>query len=225
MLAALDGMGVHGLLCLGDLVGYGADPDVVVETLASREAVAVAGNHDDAVRGGTPLAWFHPHARRALEWTAGRLRPDHLRFLAGLPVSRPVAGARLVHASPRDPTRWPYLLHLEDGAEALRACEEALIFVGHSHVPALWVQDPDGRVRFRPGAGAVRLEPGHRYLVNVGSVGQPRDGRPAASFAVWDPEARTVEVRRMAYDAAEARRRIHAAGLPRWLGDRLLRGR
>jgi len=225
VLADADGLGVDRLVCLGDLVGYGADPGVVVDRVASRNAIVVAGNHDHASVGLADLEWFNPHARRAAEWTADRLDRGQARFLSGLPLVLEHTGATLVHASPLNPAEWPYLLSLAEGVEAFGSVETPLCFIGHSHVPAVWTFRSAGRVVFRRGGGQTLLQAGERYLINVGSVGQPRDGDPDAAYAVWDLEASLVEVRRVPYDAAEARRRIHAAGLPRILGDRLLGGR
>lgn len=225
MLADLSTLGVDGLLCLGDLVGYGADPVRVVDALARRHVVAVAGNHDQATTGLVDLDWFNPYARAAAEWTAERLGSDQRGFLAGLPLVTEHAGATLVHASPRNPNEWPYLISPADGSAAFSAFATRLCFVGHSHMPAAWRLRDDGTVGFVRGPVRVALRPGERVIVNVGSVGQPRDGDPAAAYALWDAEAETIEIRRVAYDVAEARRRIHAAGLPRVLGDRLLHGR
>ena len=219
------GVGVGGVLCLGDMVGYGADPELVVDLLLAYDAVAVAGNHDHAAAGLMDLDWFNPFARAAAEWTADRLHPAQARYLTGLPLLRQHAGATLVHASPRDPGEWPYLVAPRDGARAFSAFTTPLCFVGHSHLPAVWALGPDGRVDFARGAVRVDMQAGERYLVNVGSVGQPRDGDPMAAYALWDLDEAWVEIRRVPYDAVEARRRIHAAGLPHVLGDRLLHGR
>jgi diadenosine tetraphosphatase ApaH/serine/threonine PP2A family protein phosphatase len=225
VLADVDALGADGLLCLGDVVGYGADPGPVLDTVATRAQAVVAGNHDHGAVGLLDLEWFNVYARRAAEWTAERLSEAQARFLHGLPLVVEHGGATLVHASPRDPGAWTYLTAPSHGAQAFPAFRTRLCFVGHSHVPAVWRLSPDGTRGFRLGAGTTALAPGARYLVNVGSVGQPRDGDPQAAYAVWDLDRDSVEVRRVAYDAEETRRRIHAAGLPRILGDRLLRGR
>jgi len=225
VLAGLDALGVRRLICLGDLVGYGADPGRVVEIIGSRDAAIVAGNHDRAAAGLMDLEWFNPYARAAAEWTAGQLRADQSAYLGKLPVVAEEAGATLVHASPHDPEGWPYLMSPADGAMAFPAFATRLCFVGHSHVPAVWTLRVDGRLEFRRGVGATRLTPDARLVVNVGSVGQPRDGDPTAVYAVWDAELGEVEIRRAPYDVHEARRRIYRAGLPGILGDRLLAGR
>jgi diadenosine tetraphosphatase ApaH/serine/threonine PP2A family protein phosphatase len=225
VLADVRQVGVDRYVCLGDLVGYGADPAAVVDLLIGCDVMAVAGNHDHASAGLMDLDWFNPFARAAAEWTAAQLRSEQVRYLAALPLVREEAGATLVHASPLDPGEWTYLVSPRDGARVFPAFATPLCFVGHSHMPASWVCGEDRRVEFAPGPARLSLRPGRRYVVNVGSVGQPRDGDPAAAYAVWDLEAASVEVRRVGYDADEARRRIHAAGLPAILGDRLLRGR
>jgi diadenosine tetraphosphatase ApaH/serine/threonine PP2A family protein phosphatase len=225
VLADLDRRGVDELLCLGDLVGYGADPGPCLETVAVRARSVVAGNHDHAAAGLVDLAWFNPHARQAVAWTAGRLAADHTRYLATLPLVVETAGATLVHASPADPGRWSYLVTPDEGRAVLDAFPTPLCFIGHSHLPAVWLRRADGTVEYRRGPDRIRLGAGDRALVSVGSVGQPRDGDPSAAYAVWDVDAGAVEMRRVAYDVQEARQRIHAAGLPRLLGDRLLHGR
>jgi diadenosine tetraphosphatase ApaH/serine/threonine PP2A family protein phosphatase len=218
-------VGIDGLLCLGDLVGYGADPVPVVDLMVGYEAVAVAGNHDQAAAGLLDLQWFNPFARVAAEWTADQLRPEQVRYLAGLPLVREAAGATIAHASPLNPAEWPYVVAPRDGARTFGAFQTALCFIGHSHLPALWIRREDGRIDFVRGGGRYRPGAGERLLVNVGSVGQPRDGDPAAAYAVWDLEGSAVEIRRVAYDLMDARQRIYAAGLPQILGDRLLHGR
>ena len=225
MLADLARQGASQILCLGDIVGYGPEPGAVLDRLGPRLGAAVAGNHDRAATGLLDLDWFNHYARRAAEWTAERLSAGEARYLRSLPLLARQGDATLVHASPQCPDEWPYVVDAEEGAAALAAVATPLCFIGHSHLPAAWLADGDGRVDFRPGGGRLALRDGRRCLVNVGSVGQPRDGDPMAAYAVWDAEGSWVEVRRVPYDVHEARRRFHAAGLPRLLGDRLLDGR
>lgn len=225
MLADVAGLGVEQLLCLGDLVGYGADPGPVVETIATRATLVVAGNHDHASAGLMDLEWFNPYARRAAEWTAEQLRGGAAEYLAGLPLLAEHPGATLVHSSPRNPALWTYLVSPADGAAAFASFTTGVCFIGHSHLPTVWTLHQDGSFSFQRGAGRTSLAPGDRHLINVGSVGQPRDGDPQAAYAIWDREAAEIEIRRVPYDVEDARRRIHAAGLPQILGDRLLRGR
>jgi diadenosine tetraphosphatase ApaH/serine/threonine PP2A family protein phosphatase len=212
------------LLCLGDVVGYGADPEACIDLVGDRCAAVVAGNHEYGVVDRLDLAWFNPYARAAAEWTRDRLGPDARAWLAALPLVREIDDATLVHASPSHPDEWDYLIDAADGFAAFPAFSTRLCFVGHSHQPGAWTQGSWGRDH-RPGATAVTVEPGCRYIVNVGSVGQPRDRDPRAAYAVWDSERRQVTIRRVPYDVARAREKILAARLPRYLADRLADGR
>ena len=225
--AVLDHLSVRGadaILCLGDVVGYGADPIPCVEKLADREARLIAGNHEYGTTGRLDLRWFNPYARAAALWTASRLDDAHRTFLAGLPPALEVEDATLVHASPRNPEDWDYLISAEEGFEAFSAFTTRLCFVGHSHRPAAWSLGSSGP-EFDPLPETVRFESGRRYIVNVGSVGQPRDGNARACYAVWDLDAGGVSLHRVPYDIARARAKILNAGLPRFLGDRLVDGR
>ena len=212
-----------GVLCLGDTVGYGADPLACIETVAARAQTVIGGNHEWAVAGRLDLGWFNRHARAAAEWTRERLDDDHRAWLDSLPLAAEIGDATLVHASPAQPEEWDYVVSAEDGFAALGACLTRGCFIGHSHRPGVWSVGSAG-AEHRPGGGAVVREQGRRYLVNVGSVGQPRDRDARAAYAVWDVERGRVEIRRVAYDVAGARRKIEAAGLPRFLADRLAAG-
>lgn len=214
---------VDAVLCLGDVVGYGADPVACVELIAARAAAITAGNHEHAVAGLLDLEWFNPYARAAAEWTRERLDGDHVSWLAALPLRAETADATLVHASPDAPEEWDYLISAGDGFEAFGAFATRLCFVGHSHMPGVWSLGSSGR-EYRPGTVEADLEHGRRYLVNVGSVGQPRDHDPRGAYALWDIERARVVIRRVAYDVERAQRKILAGGLPRLLSDRLSRG-
>ena len=215
------------MLCLGDLVGYGADPAPCLETVAERAIAVVGGNHEHGAAGLMDLAWFNPVAREAALWTRGRLTPDALAWLGALPLRATVGDATLAHASPSRPEEWDYLLSAEDGFAVFPDFETRLCFVGHSHRPGLWSLGsggPDHEGRFAVWPAEVSLDDGRRHLINVGSVGQPRDRDARAAYGLWDVDARRVEIRRVVYDHREAARRILAAGLPRILADRLASG-
>jgi diadenosine tetraphosphatase ApaH/serine/threonine PP2A family protein phosphatase len=212
-----------GVLCLGDVVGYGADPVACVERVAERAQAVVAGNHEHGVAGLLPLDWFNDRARAAAEWTRRRLDDDHLAWLAARPLIAETEDATLVHASPARPGDWDYVVSADDGYDAFAAFTTRVCFIGHSHVPGAWSVGSSGR-DWAPGVSAVDLEAGRRYLVNVGSVGQPRDRDPRASYAVWDVTGRRVTIERVAYDVAAARRKILDAGLPSFLAERLTIG-
>lgn len=206
------------------MVGYGADPVLCVARLAGRGARFIAGNHDYGATGRLDLRWFNSDARAAVLWTASRLDDEHRAFLAGLPLSLAVEDATLVHASPDTPEEWKYLVTAEDGFQVFSAFSTRLCFVGHSHRPGVWALGSSAP-EFEPGPEEVRLLPGRRYLVNVGSVGQPRDRDPRACYVVWDDTVGRLTFHRVPYDVALAREKILKGGLPPFLGDRLAHGR
>ena len=210
-------------LCLGDLVGYGADPVACIEIVAEKAQAIVSGNHEHAVVGLIDLEWFNVHARAAAEWMRERLDDDHRTYLASLPLVAELGDATLVHASPDRPDEWEYLLTAQDGFDAFSAFATRLCFVGHSHLAGTWSLGSSGP-EHRVGAVDIELERGRRYLVNVGSVGQPRDRDPRAAYAIWDVEHSTISIRRVVYDVERAREKILRGGLPRFLADRLAWG-
>lgn len=227
MLADAASEGALSILCLGDLVGYGADPVACVERVGERASAMVAGNHEHGALGLLDLRWFNSMARAAAHWTGDQLDQEHRDYLAGLPLIRSIEDATLVHASPRNPEEWDYLLSEEDGLGVFGAFATRICFIGHSHIPGVWSVGsggPDHDDRLDRPEAQVRLDDGRRYLVNVGSVGQPRDRDPRACYAIWDQQARTVTVRRVPYDHVAAARKILAAGLPRKLAERLAHG-
>jgi len=219
--------GAGALLCLGDLVGYGADPVACVERVGERAAAVVAGNHEYGALGLMTLEWFNPVAKAAALWTRGRLDEDHRRYLESLPLKVTLEEATLVHASPRQPDEWDYLVTAEDGFEVFGEFETRLCFIGHSHRPDVWSLGSSGPEYvgcLTAPRARVRLEDGRRYIINVGSVGQPRDRDPRAAYAIWDRDERTVSIRRVDYDHRRAAEKIIAVGLPRSLADRLAHG-
>lgn len=214
-----------GVLCLGDIVGYGADPAACIEIIAEGARAITAGNHEHGVAGLLDLDWFNRYARVAAEWTRERLDDHQRAWLAALPLAAEVGDATLVHASPANPDEWEYLISAADGFAAFPSFATRLCFVGHSHVPGVWSLGSSGPEHLRgPAAATVDLERGRRYIVNVGSVGQPRDRDPRAAYALWDQEQGRIVVRRVTYDLAAAREKIVAAGLPQFLADRLASG-
>jgi diadenosine tetraphosphatase ApaH/serine/threonine PP2A family protein phosphatase len=215
-------MGAERLWCLGDIVGYGADPDLVVARLTGAGVLSVAGNHDRAACGQIRLGYFNAAAAAAAVWTAETIRPETRAWLEALPLEVVESGVRMVHSSPSNPPAWRYVLSVAEAEGEFHAFQEALCLIGHSHFPGAFELDGDG-VRYSR-ADLVDLDPECRYLVNVGSVGQPRDGDPRACYLLYDDEARRLMHRRVAYDIGEAQRKIRSAGLPAFLADRLAQG-
>lgn len=221
VLAACDDAGVSRLLCLGDTVGYGADPEACLDRVRGRVETMVAGNHDCAAAGLEDTRYFNTAARRAIEWTSTQLSAGSIAALRDCPLTAEASGALLVHASPEAPQDWHYLFSTWDGREALASTDAGLTFVGHSHVAFVSSESDAVRVTVE---GEATLADDDRYLVNVGSVGQPRDNDPRAAFAVWDQDAATIRLCRVPYDIPTAQEKIRRAGLPAILSDRLAYG-
>ncbi len=207
------------VFCLGDFVGYGAAPNECIEQLLPHIDGAVAGNHDLAACGRIRLGYFNPDAAAAARWTAQALTEAHLEYLNELPFALSWHGACVVHASPAEPSEWHYVFSPNDAHHEMQHCHERVCFIGHSHVPTAFEVDGDFVQERR--TPIVTMKEGVRYLVNVGSVGQPRDGDPRAAYLWWDQEAGTFEHIRLDYDIDGAMQRILAAGLPSFLADRL----
>jgi predicted phosphodiesterase len=208
---------------LGDVVGYGPDPNGVVDRLRTVGAVGVRGNHDTAAFGGIDIDWFNADARRAMEWTRETITPATVEWLSALPERRTVEGCEQVHGSPREPM-WEYITSAGVAGANLALQASQIGLHGHTHVPLAWVED-DGRVTLVRAQRDSPLElAGRRALVNPGSVGQPRDGEPDASYLILDPRAGIVSWHRVAYDIAAVQRAMGEVGLPASLSARLTVG-
>ena len=219
--------GAERFILLGDFVGYGADPEWVVDTameLVADGAVAVRGNHDEAVN--TTTETMNAEAQIAIEWTRGRLDIAQRRFLAELPM-RVEDGDRLfVHSEASSPQRWHYVRSTADAAKSLIATRAHVTFCGHIHRPALYSMSVTAKMTgLVPKTDvSVPLLRGRQWLAVLGSVGQPRDGDPSAAFVLFDTVSCEITYCRAPYDAARAANRIRENGLPPWLADRLLQG-
>lgn len=205
---------------LGDVVGYGPQPDAVVERLRSVGALGVRGNHDAAAIGGAEIEWFNPEARRAMEWTIKAVSSTTRAWLSEQPERRTLEGCELVHGSPREPI-WEYITSVPVARANLALLDGRIGLHGHTHIPLAWVEE-DGRVAvLSPSDGSELGLRGRRALVNPGSVGQPRDGDPAASFMLFEPDLERVTWRRVGYDVDAVQGRMAQAGLPPSLSARL----
>ena len=213
---------VEAYWCLGDIVGYGADPDAVVEKMRALGGPAVAGNHDWAACGLVSTRQFNRQAALAAHWTAETMRPENLTWLKELPLLERIDGTLIVHATPSEPAAWRYCMMVEDALDEMDSYRERLCLIGHSHVPGAFERHDD-EVRYTRAEELV-LRDGRQYLVNVGSVGQPRDGDRRAAYLLFDTTERRLTHVRVAYDVAGAQRKILAAGLPPWLASRLGEG-
>ncbi|HYJ32187.1 MAG TPA: metallophosphoesterase family protein [Candidatus Binatia bacterium] len=222
VLAAVDARKPDRILCLGDVVGYGASPNECLDLVRSRCDVVLLGNHDAAASGGPEAARFNVYARTAAEWTARTLTRDNREYLQKLPLTAPGASFLCVHASPATPRDWEYLLDRFDAEPQFAYFTEPVCFIGHTHQPAVFMADPGG-TRSLP-VGTLRLDPARRYIINVGSVGQPRDRDPRACFVVLREGSGELEYVRVPYDIEGAQARIREAHLPEVLATRLSTG-
>ena len=217
------------ILCCGDLVGYGPDPNTVVEWARANLHAVIRGNHDRGCSGMEDLEWFNPVARAANVWTMARLTQENFEYLRGLPTGPlAVEDFQLMHGSPMDEDE--YLMSIYDARNVFPYLETNVAFFGHTHVQGgyAWLRAQYrvlGRMEFFQTELWERLDADGSYLINPGSVGQPRDGDGRAAYALFDSTAREVLYRRVRYDVAETQRKIEAAGLPDVLGSRLSIGR
>jgi diadenosine tetraphosphatase ApaH/serine/threonine PP2A family protein phosphatase len=220
-------LGAGRFAFLGDLVGYGADPLACLDLIrgeVARGGLAVRGNHDDAALGGL-CEDLNFIARDSAYWTREQLGAAEREFLAALPLQQRDGDALYVHASAADPPAWEYITGLLAAKRCLAATDAAIVFAGHVHQPLLFYTSGDGVKSFDARNGvAVPLSARRRWLALLGSVGQPRDGNPAAAYALFEPAARQLTQHRVPYDHATAARKILAAGLPAMLARRLAYG-
>lgn len=215
---------VDELWCLGDIVGYGPDPSQCIELLRKLKPVCVVGNHDLAAIGKLELSYFNPYAATACQWTAGQLSAADIRYLGDLPLTVDRGDFLLVHGSPADPVL-EYVMSTSIAARNFELFQSPYCLVGHTHVPAAF-REEDGScisVNLSPGIGLVLGK--HRMIINPGGVGQPRDGDPRASYAIYDSEGHILRLYRVPYDIGATQDRMMQAGLPIHLITRLEAGR
>ena len=219
--AALAKDSVDAYLCVGDVVGYGADPKEcirIVRNLGCR--VSVAGNHEYGALGLLSLDYFTDDAREALVWTRGVLSAADADYLRSFELVHEGRDYTLVHGSLESPAEFNYIFNSGEAAATAAAAKTPVCFVGHTHAPGIFCLD-SGRIE-RLGAWQVKIDYKKKYVINVGSVGQPRDGDPRASYAIYDAGAKTVEIKRVPYDIKSAQDKILKAGLPAFLAARLV---
>ncbi len=208
---------------LGDVVGYGPEPDGVVERLGEIGAVGVRGNHDAAAAGGNEIDWFNPEAKAAMQWTRRRISGPTRHWLESLPLTHTADRFMLVHGSPREPL-WEYIVSVPIARANLAALATPFGLYGHTHLPMVFAEK-DGRVeQIEPGTGSSFSLAGRRALVNPGSVGQPRDGITTASYLLIDTDAERCTWQRTPYDIEAVQATMTKAGLPRRLVERLAYG-
>jgi len=219
--------GCDGFWCVGDTVGYGPFPNECARRIEELGATGVAGNHDLGSLGKISLFDFNVHARAACEWTGRNLEERAHEYLESQPLRQtPAPGFLIVHGSPMDPV-WEYIMSSEEAAMNFVGSSETVCFHGHSHAPAVFLFTLDGKVDLIiPEDGTeVELEAGFRYLVNVGSVGQPRDGDPRACYVIYQRDQGAISYHRVLYPVVEVQEKMAEVGLPSFLIKRLAFGR
>jgi diadenosine tetraphosphatase ApaH/serine/threonine PP2A family protein phosphatase len=218
------GGGVDELWCLGDVVGYGPEPHECVERLRRHRHVCVAGNHDWGAIGKISTADFNPDAAFACQWTSQQLSPEDTRYLENLPLAVEKDTFTLVHGSPREPI-WEYVISPSIAQENFSFFQSPYCLVGHSHVPLVFKEEGD-TCTFSRLVDNIGLALGEsRLILNPGGVGQPRDGDPRASYAIYDSDTRMLRLHRVPYDIADTQDKMMAKGLPVRLAVRLQYGR
>lgn len=216
--------GVTDFVCVGDVVGYNSAPAECVRIIRDLGCPVVRGNHDHYVSYlDTNLADFQTNAAQVVEWTRSQLSEDDIQWLHNLPLHRPVMGFMLVHATLDKPDHWGYVFDNQQAEANFSYQYTQLCFHGHTHVPIIYSNEPEGVMHYDP--VDFQLELGQRLFVNVGSVGQPRDGNPRASYVIYDMSQRVIRFRRLDYDVEAAMERNRLAGLPEKCAARLAIGR
>jgi len=224
VLADAEDKQIDSIVCLGDFVGYGANPDECVQTIASvPNATAVLGNHDAAVIDSDQRELFNPVAKAGILYSESRLGEDSKAYLSGLPlVIESPPNFIAVHSSPFRPEGWVYVIEPSDAADAFYSMRQTLAFIGHTHFPVVHA-DNGSVIPFLPG-DRVKVDEKQKIMINVGSVGQPRDGDARAAYVVYDSGQKAASIFRVHYDIDRAAAKIIEAGLPPMLAARLRRG-
>jgi predicted phosphodiesterase len=209
-------------VCLGDIVGYNANPHECVERIRELDCPTVKGNHDEQASLSLSTSDFNELAERAIQWTRDNLTEEDKQWLRELPLQKKVRDFTIVHATLDTPAQWGYVFNNLDAAASFTYQHTTVCFFGHTHVPMVFIRDEGVR---RDRIDHIRIEPTKKYMINMGSVGQPRDGNWRAAYCIYDIENNLVEQLRVKYDLAGAQQKIIKAGLPRLLAERLALGR
>jgi diadenosine tetraphosphatase ApaH/serine/threonine PP2A family protein phosphatase len=224
VLSKMDEFGVQRRICLGDMVGYGPNPNECITLVRERADLAILGNHDSVALGWEASESFNFYARRAIEWTREVLSPESQDYLKSLRYLEAENDLCFVHASPHSPADWYYITDLEDAADTFNFFRERICFIGHTHFPAIVVKENEQSFRICD-SSVYQPKVGERMLVNDGSVGQPRDRNPQASFCLCDSDTGRVEVVRVAYAMGATQEKMRALGFADFLVNRLEEGR
>ncbi len=209
---------IEEIYCLGDIVGYGPNPNECVEMVRTSCKKVLVGNHDYAAIGKTDITYFNKHAKHAALWTRKQLKAENKKYLNTLKFTHQNDDMLMVHASPTNPEHWYYVMNPQDAAVEMQSFKQPVCFVGHSHIPAIFTAEKE------ISENSFTLKTEQKYIINVGSVGQPRDGYPESCYCLYEPETRQVEYVRVPYEVNKTYEKIIKAGLPEFLAKRLLKG-
>lgn len=216
--------GINNYLCVGDIVGYGVDPHQCIELIKELKCPVVCGNHDWAAASKIGIEYFNYGAQKAILWTLEALDDIDKNYLTDLKLVYQESEFTLVHGSLDEPREFKYVLELAEAAGSIGLQKTPLCFIGHSHIAGIFYENKDGHIDYTV-ESKLKMDPAKRYLVNVGSVGQPRDGDWRSSYCIYDNEKKTLHIKRVEYDLKKAQEKILRAGLPEKLATRLARGR
>ena len=211
-------------LCVGDVVGYASSPKECIEKIRMLTMITVAGNHDWASVNLISTDYFNPFAKEAVFWTQRNLDEEGRYFLEHLMLVYKNEDLTMVHGTLDEPGDFNYMTDGYIASRTFELLETNICFVGHTHVPGVFIKSKDSRIRYQEDSN-INIKEDSKYIINVGSVGQPRDGNPKAAYCIYDSDKKNVQIKRISYDTQTVRKKIIAGGLPRFLGERLLIGR
>jgi len=223
VLRDIEKQGAEKIHFLGDAVGYGCNPNECVKLIEKHCDIKLLGNHDYAAMGLESTEHFNHLAQASIEWTQEKLKDKTIRILSDFDMEADFIDYYMVHSSPSEPEKWLYILNAEQAAQNFSFFTQSVCFVGHSHYPTVFISDGHGNVRERPGESMI-CEPGARYIINIGSVGQPRDNDPRSSYLIADTDENKMSFRRVEYDIKKTQNKMKKASLPGFLIERLSSG-
>jgi putative phosphoesterase len=223
VIKAYENEGIDKYICIGDIVGYGANPNECLEITRNLTQFIVAGNHDRAAVNMFSREFFNEDAKETILWTSKQLSVDSQNFLQNLKLVYELDNFVIVHGSLNHPQDFNYLLNVNDCHLTFKLMQCNVCFIGHTHVPVVYIKDKLGNTHYED-TSLLKIEPDNKYIINIGSVGQPRDSIPKAAYCIWDTQKQEVEIKRCLYDVFMARQKIIDKGLPEFLGNRLLVG-
>ena len=222
ILAAYEKERIDRYLCVGDIVGYGANPRECIKIIQDKKIPTVAGNHDWASTGKFSIDYFNPYAKEAVLWTKKKIEAQDISFLNNLDLVYKEDNFCLVHGALLNPECFDYIFELEDTLDSFKSMDTSVCFIGHTHIPGAFIKQ--GERVYCVENNLIDIEPQKQYIINVGSVGQPRDNDSRACFCIYDSKENTIETRRKEYDIQTAQTKMVNAGLPLFLARRLSTG-